>query len=338
MSGPLPVYLVRGDDPGLRAEAVRTLVHELVGEGDASLLVEEHEQEDGGDTSAVVDAARTPPFLTDRRIVVARDVTAYSAEALRPVLDYLADPLPTTSLVLVAADKGRTPPKLLDAVKRIGHVVDAGVPAQKRARAAWLATRVKGAAVRLDGAAVDLLDRHLGDDLGRVGNVLDALAAAYGAGARIAPDDLEPFLGEAGDVAPWELTDAIDAGDTARALDAVRRMTGAGERHPLQLLATLHRHYSSILRLEGAGVADEAAAAAALGLKGSTFPARKALDQARRLDHEGVAEAIRLLAEADLDLRKLRKDWPDDVVIEVLVARLSRLGPRARSGRRPSRR
>jgi DNA polymerase-3 subunit delta len=108
-------------------------------------------------------------------------------------------------------------------------------------------------------------------------------------------------------------------------------MTGAGDRHPLQVLSTLHRHYAQMLRLDGAGVADEAAAAAALGIKGSTFPAKKALNGARRLGHDGVAEAIRLVADADLDLRKLRKDWPDDVVIDVLVARLSRLGPRSRA-------
>ena len=30
--------------------------------------------------------------------------------------------------------------------------------------------------------------------------------------------ELEPFLGEAGSLAPWDLTDAIDAGETARAL------------------------------------------------------------------------------------------------------------------------
>jgi DNA polymerase-3 subunit delta len=63
-------------------------------------------------------------------------------------------------------------------------------------------------------------------------------------------------------------------------------------------------------------------------MKGSTFPAKKALTQSRRLGHDGVAEAFRLLADADLDLRKFTKDWPEQLVMEVLVARLSRLGPR----------
>jgi DNA polymerase III subunit delta len=61
------------------------------------------------------------------------------------------------------------------------------------------------------------------------------------------------------------------------------------------------------------------------------FPARKAMTQAARLGPAGVARAIELLAAADLDLRGL-KEWPDGLVLEVLVARLSRLASTA--GRR----
>ncbi|MGD9995641.1 MAG: hypothetical protein AB7U39_01820, partial [Ilumatobacteraceae bacterium] len=56
------------------------------------------------------------------------------------------------------------------------------------------------------------------------------------------------------------------------------------------------------------------------------FPARKALDQYRRLSGTGVSRAISLMAQADLDLRG-EKDWPDSLVMEVLVARLSKLSP-----------
>ena len=42
------------------------------------------------------------------------------------------------------------------------------------------------------------------------------------------PDDIEPFLGEAGSVPPWELTDAIDEGRVAESVDKLRRMLGGG--------------------------------------------------------------------------------------------------------------
>ena len=83
-------------------------------------------------------------------------------------------------------------------------------------------------------------------------------------------------------------------------------------------------------RLDGADVTSEQEAAAVLGMKGSTFPARKALSQARRLGPKGISRSVQLLAEADLDLRGARA-WPEQLVIEVLVARLASV---ARAGRR----
>lgn len=331
----LPVYLVRGDQPVLLADAVKHLVTELAGGGDTGVMTEELTG-DEYTVGALVDAAQTPPFLADRRIVVARDVGRFSTHDVEPLVGYLADPLDTTSLVLVAGG-GQLARPLVEAVRKAGHVIDAGVPGG-RGRATWLAARLKEGPVRLDGRATALVGEHLGDDVDRLGSLLEMLAAAYGRGARVGPEELTPFLGGAGSVAPWELTDAIDRGDAAAALATLRRLAGPGGRHPLVILATLHTHFARMLRLDGADVADEAGAAALLGITaGSTYPAKKALLQVRRLGHGPVARAIHLLAEADLAL-KGALDWPAEVVLEVLVARLSALGRAAGAGAARTRR
>jgi DNA polymerase-3 subunit delta len=87
-----------------------------------------------------------------------------------------------------------------------------------------------------------------------------------------------------------------------------------------------------MVRLDGAGVAGEKDAAALLGMKGSTFPAKKALQQGRSLGSAKLARAVHLLAAADLDLRG-RTDQPGEQVLEVLVARLAALSGRSRSSR-----
>jgi DNA polymerase III subunit delta len=271
---------------------------------------------------ALVDAAQTPPFFGDRRVVVARDVGRFSTHDVEPLVAYLRDPLATTSLVLVAGG-GQVARTLVEAVRKAGHVVDAGVPGG-RGRSTWLAARLKDGPVRLDARAAAMVGDHLGDDVDRLGSLLEMLAAAYGQGARVGPEEVGPLLGGVGSVAPWELTDAIDRGDTAVAVTVLRRLIGPGGRHPLVILATLHSHFGRMLRLDGADVADEAAAAALLGMTGSTYPAKKALVQVRRLGHGPVARAIQLLADADLAL-KGAVDWPAEVVLEVLIARLSEM-------------
>ena len=75
------VYLVKGDDPSLVAQAAHALVEQLVGGGDPSLMVEEF----GGpgvdqfDVGAVIDACTTPPFLVERRVVVVREAGQLTA-------------------------------------------------------------------------------------------------------------------------------------------------------------------------------------------------------------------------------------------------------------------
>ena len=62
----------------------------------------------------------------------------------------------------------------------------------------------------------------------------------------------------------------------------------------------------------------------------SLDPAKKALASSRRLGAGGVARGLQLLAQADVDLRG-GSTWPSELVLEVLVARLCRLAPRAAS-------
>jgi len=317
------VHLITGDDESLVLSAVGDLVRSLVGDGDRSLMVDEFD-DDEYSAGAVADAAQTPSFLTDRRIVVARGVGRFNADDVVPLVEYLADPLPSTDLVLVAGG-GRMAKSLTDAVKKSGGtVLETSPPSRAKDRAGWFDEQVRAAGVRLDGQALLLVARWLGEDPGRLSGILDTLRATYGEGALLKPADVAPFLGEAGGVPPWDLTDAIDRGDTTLALQLLHRMMRAGERHPLAVLAILHGHYAKLLALDGSGASDEASAAAALGIKPG-FPAKKALDQYRKLGSAPVAKAIAWLAQADLDL-KGAKDWPEELVVEVLVARLSRLG------------
>jgi len=229
------------------------------------------------------------------------------------------------SSLILAAGGGQLSQRLVNAVKKVGHVVDASRPATTKARRAWLAEHLRGAPVRLDPRAVATLDDHLGEDLARLGGLLDALASAYGEGAQVGTGELAPFLGEAGGVAPWELTDPLDRGETEAALASLHRLLLGGGRHPLVVLATLHRHFASMLRLDGAGVRSRDEAAALLGT--SPYPAEKALAAARALGSAKIAEAIARLAAADLDLRGV-SGLPDVVILEVLVARLARLAQR----------
>ncbi len=368
----MPAYLVTGDDPSLVSEAVALLLAKLtaatsagvgagVGAADGSgsrtgtgagsgtgaragagagvgaglfVPVEEHgsdgPHDEALDIAPVLDALSTPPFVAERRIVVLRGAERLVATQVAELARRLADPVEGNVLVLVAT--GRVPAALTKAVKPLGRTIDASA-GQGRARTDWFMSRLGASSLRLTPDAARRLSTHLGEDVSRLSSIVEMLEAAYGTGARVDQAQLEPFLGEEGGVPPWELTDAIDKGDGALALGALHRMIGPGGRHPLQVMTVLHRHVAAMLRLDGDTVAgpDEAAQI----LKMSPFPARKALEQARRLGHDRIARAVEVLAEADVDLRG-RVALPPELVMEVLVARLAQLGRRTATPAVPS--
>jgi DNA polymerase III subunit delta len=234
---------------------------------------------------------------------------------------------------VLAGGGGTVPAELVKAVERLGAVVETTV-GTGRARSQWVSDRLRAAPVRLDARASARLQEHLGGDLRRVGGLLETLASVYGPGAAIDEEQLEPFLGSAGSVPPWALTDAIDGGDSAEALVTLDRLMGPGEAHPLVVLAVLHRHYATMLRLDGVPTASAEEAAALIGAR-SVFPVKKAMEQGARLGSARLGRAITLIAEADLDLRG-RTGLPGETVLQVLVARLARLGgtPGRSAGRR----
>ncbi|CAN5511116.1 hypothetical protein BH10ACT3_BH10ACT3_01360 [soil metagenome] len=227
--------------------------------------------------------------------------------------------------------------KFTDAIKAAGgEIHDCGLPGGK-GRGMWVDDQLAASPVQLSGQARRILVDQLGDDLSRLSGVLTVLEATFGT-TEVSAEDIEPYLGEAGAVPPWELTDAIDGGRVSEAVEKLQRMLAGGSRHPLQVMVTLQVHVERMLRLDGAGIRDEKQAAALLGMKGSTFPAKKALTQSNKLGSAKLARATRLMAAADVDLRG-RTEQSGEVVLETLVARLAAMSAQGsnRTGGRSSR-
>ncbi|MGB9112804.1 MAG: DNA polymerase III subunit delta [Acidimicrobiales bacterium] len=325
---PHPTYLVHGEDGGLVSQELSQLLAALTSIDDEGAIPLEEYGEIGRQEPAeafalgpVLDACRTPPLFSSRRIVVVRDLASLDPGQVKEVASYVGAPSDTAVLVLASPGK-KAPAAIARAIAANGLVIDPSPPTGARARSAWFAQRIKSAPIRPDHAALELLEEHLGEDVARLDGILTTLEAAYGTESKVSVDDITPFLGSAGSVAPWELTDAIDAGDVDKALRALNRLLGPGMRSPFQVLATLHRHFGAALRLDGSDATNDKDAAEMTGM--NPFPASKALRNSRRLGHDKIARAIVLLADADSAMRG-ESGWPDRVVMEVLVARLTRL-------------
>jgi DNA polymerase-3 subunit delta len=345
-------YLVKGSDPSLRDRVVADLVVELLGADDPTLALEEitipgratvgDDSEvpagaEGRDVAvaALLNAVGSPPFMTEHRVVVVRDTGALTAADVDGIVRYLDDPLDTTILVFVAGG-GTMPPALTKKLKEVR--AEERAPEHEKTDKVLIAA-AHDAGVLLAPDAAKLVATHLGDDAGRVATLVDVLLAAFGPGVTLTADDVRPYLGESGSVPSYLLTNAIESGDPAAALEVLHRLLTVSSpqqpkpMHPLQVMGLLNGYYRRILRVDDPSLRTPADAVAALGGKVKEYPARKALDQARALGSAGIGQAFDALFQADLDLKGAR-GIPEDAVIEVLVVRLARLSARRGAGRR----
>jgi DNA polymerase-3 subunit delta len=271
--------------------------------------------------------------MTARRVVVLNEVGNLGTGDVAPLVAYFDRPMDTTAFVVVGGG-GRLPKSLGDALKT-AKAAKVGPAAEKTGDV--LAQHLADAGIELRPAAAKLVTTHLGEDAGRVPQLVEVLAAVAGPGATLDVADVEPYLGEAGSVPNYQLTNAIEAGDMAGALATLRRMVtapGPGQSrpmHPLQVMGTLHSYYRRVASLDDPRVRTPRDAVAALDGRVKEYPARKALDQARALQTDGLRKAFDYLFAADLDLKGARA-IPEDAVLEVLVARLAALSGRARGG------
>lgn len=196
-------WLVAGKDPSLVADALAGLLPELLGKADRSLVLEDFSG-DELDLASVVDACRTPPFLADRRVILVRVVAKdghFDQDQLMVLASYLDEPLETTKLV-VTASGDKLPVKFVNAFKKspVATVLDSDI--DSKAVHGWVVEHLAHAPVKLLPAAAALVESHLGEDFNRLGALLATLETAYGPGARIGPEEVAPYLGQAGSVPP----------------------------------------------------------------------------------------------------------------------------------------
>ncbi|HEY8256790.1 MAG TPA: DNA polymerase III subunit delta [Gemmatimonadales bacterium] len=169
-----PAYYLHGPEEILKDEAVRLI---LDGALDPTMRDFNFDQRSAAqlDPEAVSVLCTTLPMMTERRVVLLRDIEGWKRrpKTRAAVLDYLARPAPETLLILVQSSAEEGLDKEL--VGKTYSVACDPLPEERALK--WLARRAGELGVRLeDGAARHLL-QAVGNDLGAVAAELQKLAA-----------------------------------------------------------------------------------------------------------------------------------------------------------------
>ena len=231
-----PVYLLVGDDEREK-EALAAALADTIDEGLRAFNVDRFH---GGDASLeeVLAAARIVPMMAPRRIVIAVRAErmlqpARESEAARRALDaleeYLAAPLPETTLVLVAGglDERR---RIVKQLRTLAAVVRCGTPEDAAGLRRWIRERLDEGGRQADDAAVRLLSDLAGRDTVRLRNALDRLLLFVDVGDTITASHVHELLGPSAPCATddWAVARALEQGVPDRALRELGLALDAG--------------------------------------------------------------------------------------------------------------
>jgi DNA polymerase III subunit delta len=263
--------------------------------------------------SAVVNTARTLPMMSPMRLVIARGVDAVKAEALGPLVGYLADPNPSACLVLIG-EKVDTRFKAFQALKKAGFLHEFA-PLRDREVPAWIQGEARRRKITIRPDAAATLAEAAGPDLGTLAQALDQLDLFVGERQTITTDDVETLIAPTRQRSVFELTKAIAEGEVARALCILANMFRNREpalRVQFMLARQLRQIWKAKSLLATGLPRDQIAAAVGI----PPFFVDDVIGPARRMSEDTLSRGLDRLFEADRALKSSRIDG------EILLSRL----------------
>ena len=192
----------------------------------------------------------------------------------------------------------------------------------------WIAAESERQQVRFDPDAARELADALGADMMLIASEWNKLVLFAGEKRHVTLGDVETMVLAAKQRSLYELTDAISARETARALGLLHGLLNAsdgGEDSAIGHLYMLARTFRQMLVILEKNVRDSRAIWQALwqGFRMPPFAADDLIRQARRYkSSRDITRALRLIARADLELRSQPPD--KRLVLERLVFDLTR--------------
>lgn len=237
------VTLVHGADAQLSDDALAAATRGLF--PDPAQVIFGREVIDARETGAdaIVSAAMSLPLMTAARLIVVRHCQALPPKGGEPLVAYLADPNPSTRLLLLADEplgpsRERKEHWLLRAVAP-GAALE--LPARRgRALEDWLRRRALTEGLTVSDEAARLLVQWVGEDSAALlGEVRKAALAGGSANQTVGVREVTAVVGEHRLSGVFDLTRAVERRDLGQALRTLDQLLATEE--PMLLLTLLTR-------------------------------------------------------------------------------------------------
>ena len=317
-----PVYLLHGEEGYYIDELVKTF---------ESLLPEEERDFNmytlyGPETNmeTVMDVCQRLPMMAEHQVVIVKEAQSVRADSLNKLHHYAERPNPSTILVIACRGDIAKGKELLAAVKKNGVIFESKKVSERNLLPV-ISDLIKEKKMTVDPKALSMLRDYIGTDLSRLYNEIDKLSFILGAGAMITPEAIERNIGISKDYNNFELVDAINARNAAKAMAIVEYFRNNPKNNPtVMTLSTLFNHFSNLLIYHYTNDKSQSGYMDALGLK-SPWALRNYETAARSYNVRQTIEIISALRECDcrskgISSRQNEYDLLKDLIFRILTS------------------
>ncbi|MGN0038929.1 MAG: DNA polymerase III subunit delta [Coriobacteriales bacterium] len=221
----IAAYLMVGADELKREFLVNRLTERVAKLGDIDFNKESF---NGSSASAdeVLAACNMLPFMSEKRLVVVKDLDKGGKALAEALTAYLANPNESTVLACTAAKLAKNTRLYKAFAKLDKRAVVSCEPKDKRDLPAQVQSFSRSHSVEITPRAAQQLVSMVGESTVHLDTEIRKMAAALGRGAVIDLPELERYVTATAEVKPWELVDAFAQRDATRALTLYARMPG----------------------------------------------------------------------------------------------------------------
>lgn len=268
-------------------------------------------------------AALTGPSLfSTSSAVLVRALEDLVNDVRDEFLAHAVEPAPDVAVVLVHGGgvKGKA---VLDKLRASAAVTEIKVSAPKYERdfVGWLREEFRGRSRRIDEEAASLLVASVGQDLRALAGAADQLVAVTADASGVSAEVVRRYFGGRANIKGYEIADATLDGRIDLAIERARWAMEA-KLDPLPIVSSVASGLRTLLKFatapQGLRETDLAAHVGA-----PPFKLRMLTAQLRHWDPERLASALRVVAQADLDVKGAAADR--EYSVERMVIRVASL-------------
>lgn len=321
-------YFISGEDDYQKDDAVRQLVEATLEPGLRDFNLDTRCAVDlDAETLGVL--LSTPPMMSDRRVIVLREVNALKKEARKALDQYLKSPASDLLLIMTAAVGTKADTGLSSSATTLQFDLLTGDRIPK-----WISHHATSAlGIRITEPAVELLQAAVGSDLHQLAGELDKLASyIQGQGEEIGEDAVAAIVGVRRGETQADLLDAVADRNVSRSLELVPHVLAQPKTTAVSIVmalstqmlaiswgrarldeglsrARLAQEYFDLLKETGAFTGRSWGSATAVWARAAERWSREALDR-----------ALDSLLEADVALKESRVSSEEQLLATVVLS------------------